>query len=226
MARTCVKYLSRVHVSLSCPSIYFSLSYSSTYVLAWEGPRLSCIYADMPLVPACKEAFLLCPSPSPQDRAWDETNARIFPKTVQLLREIGAPTVEVFFAKQKGKTGIQPHSDGCNFVLTAHLGVDVPEGECWIKVGGQKEEWRNGKALAFDTHYFHETGNASDKDRYVLLMRFWHPGVTPKEREALQYVFDALDGPQAQTDMDFEYLNGLAEAQLASRRVEEVEEDG
>ncbi|TFJ79886.1 hypothetical protein NSK_008773, partial [Nannochloropsis salina CCMP1776] len=161
-----------------------------------------------------------------QDRAWDETNARIFPKTVELLREIGAPTVEVFFAKQKGKTGIQPHSDGCNFVLTAHLGLEVPEGECWIKVGGQKEEWRNGKALAFDTHYFHETGNASDKDRYVLLMRFWHPGVTPKEREALQYVFDALDGPQAQTDMDFEYLNGLAEAQLASRRVEEVEEDG
>ncbi len=30
-----------------------------------------------------------------------------------------APTVEVFFAKQGGKTGIQPHSDGCNFVLTA-----------------------------------------------------------------------------------------------------------
>jgi hypothetical protein len=98
-----------------------------------------------------------------QDRAWDETNTRIFPKTTQLLKDIGvrtrldlscfshvylligigplshpsnqlpayppsthqpnqtqqAPTVEVFFAKQGGKTGIQPHSDGCNFVLTA-----------------------------------------------------------------------------------------------------------
>ena len=143
---------------------------------------------------------------------------------MQLLRDIGAPTVEVFFAKQKGKTGIQPHSDGCNFVLTAHLGLDVPEGECWIKVGAEKKDWKNGKAIVFDTHYSHETGNVSDKDRYVLLMRFWHPGVSPKEREALQYVFDALDGPQAQTDMDFAYLNDLADAQLASRRVEEVEE--
>ena len=200
----------------------------------------------------------------------------------------------------------------------------TPTRECWIKVGGQKQEWANGKAIAFDTHYFHETANTSDKvsrgkrervysltqpsihvpnhlsttflllhppthlpthstkqDRYVLLMRFWHPGVTPKEREALQYVFDALDGPDTQvptylppppprgeqqslvyssppppffpqthrypaahsnrlfflnppthlplptkqTDMDFNYLNGLAEAQLQSRRVSEIDED-
>lgn len=116
--------------------------------------------------------------------------------------------MEVFFAKQSPKTGIQPHSDGCNFILTAvrtgltrtgmhmhtnhscvqrighpsiythrrrrldsftymhlyskkctqHLGLDVPEGQSWIKVGGQKREWKNGKAMAFDTHYFHETG--------------------------------------------------------------------
>ena len=37
-----------------------------------------------------------------------------------------------------------------------------------------------------------------------------------QEREALQYVFDALDGPQAQTDMDFDYLNGIADAQLGA----------
>lgn len=37
-----------------------------------------------------------------------------------------------------------------------------------------------------------------------------------QEREALQYVFDALDGPEAQTDMDFQYLNGIAESQLGA----------
>lgn len=42
--------------------------------------------------------------------------------------------MEAFFAKQAPKTGIAPHSDGCNFILTAHLGLDVPEGKCWIKV--------------------------------------------------------------------------------------------
>lgn len=75
-------------------------------------------------------------------------------------RGLQAPTVEVFFAKQAAKTGIQSHSDGCNFILTAHLGLDVPEGKCWIKVGDEKREWKNGKAMAFDTHYYHETGES------------------------------------------------------------------
>lgn len=39
---------------------------------------------------------------------------------------------------------------------------------------------------------------------------------TNQEREALQYMFDALDGPQAQTDMDFDYLTGIAESQLGA----------
>ena len=44
-------------------------------------------------------------------------------------------------------TDIKPHSDMCNFVLTCHLGVDVPEGECDLTVGDETVEWRNGKVL-------------------------------------------------------------------------------
>lgn len=43
---------------------------------------------------------------------------------------------------------IQSHSDGCNFHLTCHLGVDVPEGECWLAVGNERREWRNGKVTS------------------------------------------------------------------------------
>ena len=35
-----------------------------------------------------------------------------------------APSVEVFFAKQAPKTGIKPHTDFTNFIMTAHLGPD------------------------------------------------------------------------------------------------------
>lgn len=49
--------------------------------------------------------------------------------------------------------------------------------------------------------------NEGDTDRYVLLIRFWHPDVTSTEREALQYIFDALDGPQALVDLDFDYFS-------------------
>jgi aspartyl/asparaginyl beta-hydroxylase (cupin superfamily) len=37
----------------------------------------------------------------------------------------------------------------------------VPAGKSWIKVGGEKREWQNGKAMVFDTHYTHETGECS-----------------------------------------------------------------
>jgi hypothetical protein len=53
--------------------------------------------------------------------------------------------------------------------------------------------WRNGGGLAFDTSVLHETGNDSDEDRLVLLLRFWHPEVTSAEREALQLIFTCLD---------------------------------
>jgi hypothetical protein len=104
-----------------------------------------------------------------------------------------APTLEVFFAKQDGKTGIASHTDNSNFIQTTHLGVDVPEGECWIKVGDHTREWKNGKIIICDTSFMHETQNNSEKDRYVLIMRHWHPEVTPIERIANEFLFAALD---------------------------------
>jgi hypothetical protein len=159
-----------------------------------------------------------------QDREWDEKNTKFFPETTKLLQSLNAPTVEVFFAKQDKKTGIESHSDGCNFILTAHLGLDVPENDCWIKVGKEKRMWKNGETLIFDTHYLHETYNESKtKDRYVLLMRFWHPQVTKQEQEALSFVFKALEGPQEMTDMDFDFLESLANDQLKERGFESQE---
>ncbi len=31
-------------------------------------------------------------------------------------------------------TGIASHTDFVNFVQTSHLGLDIPDGDCWIKV--------------------------------------------------------------------------------------------
>ena len=43
--------------------------------------------------------------------------------------------------------GVKPHSDGRNFILTCHLGLQIPTttttngGGCWISVGGEKRAW-------------------------------------------------------------------------------------
>ncbi|CEG00908.1 Aspartyl/Asparaginyl beta-hydroxylase [Ostreococcus tauri] len=132
-----------------------------------------------------------------QDRCvWDETNASLFPKTVEILKNHNVPSVEAFFARQAPSTGIKPHSDYTNFILTSHLGLDVPEGQCWMKVGEFKKDWVNGGGMIVDTSFVHSTANESDsKTRYVLIIRFWHPELTLAERQALQFLFEALDDP-------------------------------
>lgn len=111
----------------------------------------------------------------------------------QLPPPIPPPPPPPPLAPQAPGSGIKEHSDGCNFILTSHLGLDVPEGRCFMTVGGEKRPWANGKGMIFDTSFLHETFNEGDVDRYVLLIRFWHPELTLAERVALQYVFDCVD---------------------------------
>jgi hypothetical protein len=122
--------------------------------------------------------------------------------------------VEVFFARQAPNTGIASHTDGANFIQTSHVGLDVPEGQCWMKVGEHTRHWKNGEAFVCDTSFMHETWNGGDTDRFVLIMRHWHPELSLLERVALQFVFDSLDDPTPA---------GIKEAQkVATRRVKEV----
>ena len=138
-----------------------------------------------------------------QDRGiWDPINTAIFPKTTAALRESGVPCVEAFFAKMPAGSSIEAHSDGCNFHLTCHLGVDVPEGECWLQVGDERREWRNGKLMLFDTSVIHKAANEASVDRYVLMMRVWHPQLKEVEIKALEWIFNCLDDPSlAQADV-------------------------
>lgn len=130
-----------------------------------------------------------------QDRRWDVETCRFFPTTCEILKSCGAPSVHALFARQRSKSGIQPHTDNSNFFVTAHLGLEVPGEDCWIKVGDEKRVWVEKKALALDSSFVHETRNDAASDRIVLLIRFWHPQLTEVERSALGFIFDALDDP-------------------------------
>ena len=70
----------------------------------------------------------------------------------------------------------------------------------------------NGKSCIFDTSIFHSTENMSDRVRYVLLIRFWHPDLTQDEIDAFKMIFDFLDhaacGEEALADLEFKMLMG------------------
>lgn len=66
----------------------------------------------------------------------------------------------------------------------------MPKEGCWINVAGETRQWEANKALVLDTTFEHSTGNESGEDRYVLIIDFWHPGLTQAERDALSVIFE------------------------------------
>ena len=122
---------------------------------------------------------------------WNTENCKEFPKTFELIRSLRIPLAVrgVCFARQAPSSGVQPHSDGRNFILTSHLGLKIPEG-CWIEVGEERRSWEEGKLTTLDTSFTHSTGNPSSSDRHVLIIDFWHPELTEAERASLEFVYD------------------------------------
>jgi hypothetical protein len=130
---------------------------------------------------------------------WDPINANLFPKTAKAVFESGVPATEVFFAKLDGPSEIKKHTDFTNFVLTSHLALDIPysgQNKCRISVGDETNEWINGNVMVLDTSLLHDAVNESDKTRYILMLRLWHPSLTEIERNALQFTFDCLATPE------------------------------
>ena len=63
-----------------------------------------------------------------------------------------------------------------------------------MKVGEETKCWENGVGLTADTSFVHSTSNDSDDaDRYVLIVRHWHPELTAMERLGVRFLFDAFE---------------------------------
>lgn len=122
---------------------------------------------------------------------WNDDNTRKFPATSRLIQALNIPLAVrgVMFAKQAPGTGVQPHSDGRNFILTAHVGLKVPPG-CSITVGGEPKGWTENGVIVLDTSFVHSTANQGEDDRFVLIIDFWHPELSAAERDALTFIYD------------------------------------
>merc|ERR1719263_1077192 len=81
---------------------------------------------------------------------------------------------------------LNAHSDNLNYQLTAHLALECEHGKCAFRVGNQEVEWKEGETLIANTSFVHSCRNDSDRSRYVLVLRFWHPGLSEEELLALK----------------------------------------
>jgi aspartyl/asparaginyl beta-hydroxylase (cupin superfamily) len=144
---------------------------------------------------------------------WNAETCAQFPRSYDLLRSLQIPLAVrgVCFARQAPGSGVQPHSDGRNFILTSHLGLQIPPG-CWIKSGEEQRGWEVGKLTTLDTSFSHSTGNPSDSARDVLIIDYWHPELTEAERSALEFVYSLR--------------NKFESGQVPYRRPRSLEEEG
>eukprot|EP00466_Bigelowiella_natans_P013470 jgi/Bigna1/76108/fgenesh1_pg.39_\ len=70
--------------------------------------------------------------------------------------------------------------------------------------------------MMFDTSILHDAVNESNEKRYILMFRVWHPDLSEKERNALQFALDALSVPELISESPEE--RKMAAKQVATMR--------
>jgi aspartyl/asparaginyl beta-hydroxylase (cupin superfamily) len=127
---------------------------------------------------------------------FDEACARA-PKTAALIESlpmcrIAGKSPNAFFSILKAGSHIPPHTGVTNVRSVVHLALIVPDG-CGFRVGGERREWVEGEAFAFDDTIEHEAWNRSDSDRAVLIIDAWNPYLSEHEREMICRMYAAAD---------------------------------
>jgi len=92
----------------------------------------------------------------------------------------------IYLSRMRGGTHIAAHRGPTNLRLRCHLGIDVPSGDCAIRVGEETREWEQGRCLVFDDFFKHEAWNHTKEDRIVLIVDLWHPGLSATEVRLLE----------------------------------------
>lgn len=116
-------------------------------------------------------------------RRHDETCAAcpVTTRGIETRQTIRTMAGLIYVSRMRAHTHIDAHRGPTNLRLRCHLGIDVPDGDCAIRVGDATREWTEGRCLVFDDYFEHEAWNHTDEDRLVLIVDLWHPGLSDTE---------------------------------------------
>jgi len=101
-----------------------------------------------------------------------QANVARCPVTAELVAKHMPTHHAAGFSVMKPGTRIRPHVGYQGDLLRCHLGLEVPAGDCALRVGGETRQWQPGRVLVFDDHFIHEAWNLTDEDRAILLIDF------------------------------------------------------
>jgi aspartyl/asparaginyl beta-hydroxylase (cupin superfamily) len=106
---------------------------------------------------------------------------RSFPATVALLESIPDLT-SAFINLLEPHSAIPPHDGDSQAIVRFHMGLDVPPGDCGLRVGPERRQCSNGNVLAFCDAHNHEAWNATDRTRVVFIFDVMRPEYAQQKR--------------------------------------------
>ncbi|WP_144393883.1 aspartyl/asparaginyl beta-hydroxylase domain-containing protein [Pleionea sediminis] len=126
-----------------------------------------------------------------------EENIAQCPITHDILQSAPIPKIpgrspNILFSKLKPGTHIAPHHGELNTRLLCHLPLIVPDG-CYLRVGNDKRDVKEGEFMIFDDSVEHEAKNNSNSDRIVLIFDIWRPEIKEHEKDVLSKLFNQID---------------------------------
>jgi aspartate beta-hydroxylase len=148
----------------------------------------------------------------------NEANCALCPTITRIIE--GSNTVRtlaglLYVSKLRPGMHIQPHIGPTNMRLRCHLGINIPDGDCGLSVGGETRHWQEGECLVFDDSLLHESWNRTGQPRVVLIVDLWHPDLTPGEIAYLEGLHRFVSYQAASLDL---YWKGSAKAQSKARQ--------
>lgn len=99
---------------------------------------------------------------------------REYPVTVGLLDEIPG-LLSAFINVLEPHSGVPPHQGDSNAIMRVHVGLNVPEGDCALRVGPEARQCANGAVMAFCDAHDHASWNNTDAQRVVLVLDVLDP---------------------------------------------------
>lgn len=94
----------------------------------------------------------------------------LFPELSKFVHSFPELIVTAGYSSMESGTIIHPHFGQDKTVTRFHLGIDIPEGDCALKVEETIYRWENGKAFYFDDTKKHEAWNKTAHVRVALLL--------------------------------------------------------
>lgn len=104
-----------------------------------------------------------------------EYSRKYFPSLMKCIDSSNGQLFTAFFSILEPGKQIEPHNGPFKGVLRYHLGIDIPNGDCFISVNDQRYNWKNGEGVLFDETHLHYAQNNTNKRRIILFIDVIRP---------------------------------------------------